>query len=184
MVLLDGAPGEIISKDGRKIISSDGAGAGFPWKDGLSVGGSKGENGGRAAPSNREAARAGPGAVAPLLQKQDSLDDAEAQIMQQVIEQSLREQEEIERAIQLSLSGGGGSSIQKYRDRHVQSAGGDGRGGLRGPRSLPAPPLTCSINFRHRSGEEAVKPAPPPYKKLDVELGPPPAYESLEAKSK
>ena len=67
-----------------------------------------GENGGRAAPSNREAARGGPGAAAPTLQKQDSLDDVEAKILQQVIEQSLREQEEIERAIQLSLSGGAG----------------------------------------------------------------------------
>jgi hypothetical protein len=45
LVLLDGATGEIISKDGRKIVSSDGI-AGFSWKDGVSGGGSKGGNGG------------------------------------------------------------------------------------------------------------------------------------------
>jgi hypothetical protein len=43
--LLDGATGEIISKDGRTIVSSDGI-AGFSWKDGVSGGGSKGGNGG------------------------------------------------------------------------------------------------------------------------------------------
>ena len=45
LVLLDGATGEIISKDGRTIVSSDGI-AGFSWKDGVSGGGSKGGNGG------------------------------------------------------------------------------------------------------------------------------------------
>ena len=45
LVLLDGATGEIISKDGRKIVSSDGI-AGFSWKDRVSGGGSKGGNGG------------------------------------------------------------------------------------------------------------------------------------------
>jgi len=45
LVLLDGATGEIISKDGCKIVSSDGI-AGFSWKDGVSGGGSKGGNGG------------------------------------------------------------------------------------------------------------------------------------------
>jgi hypothetical protein len=43
--LLDGATGEIISKDGRTIVSSDGI-AGFSWKDGVFGGGSKGGNGG------------------------------------------------------------------------------------------------------------------------------------------
>ena len=45
LVLLDGATGEIISKDGHTIVSSDGI-AGFSWKDGVSGGGSKGGNGG------------------------------------------------------------------------------------------------------------------------------------------
>ena len=45
LVLLDGATGEIISKDGRTIVSSDGI-AGFSWKDGVFGGGSKGGNGG------------------------------------------------------------------------------------------------------------------------------------------
>ena len=43
--MLDGATGKVISKDGRKIVSSDGI-AGFSWKDGVSGGGSKGGNGG------------------------------------------------------------------------------------------------------------------------------------------
>ena len=34
LVLLDGKTGELITKDGRNIISSDAAGANFPWKDG------------------------------------------------------------------------------------------------------------------------------------------------------
>ena len=52
--------------------------------------------------------------------------------------------------------------------------------------SPPPPSPAPSISDTEASGEEAVKrkPALPPYKKLDVELGPPPAYESLEAKSK
>jgi thiol-disulfide isomerase/thioredoxin len=260
LVLLDGATGELISKDGRKIVSSDGAGAGFPWKDGLSGGGSREEDGGRAAPSNSEAVHVGPGAAAPALQKQSSLDDLEAQIMLQVMEQSRREQEEIEHAIQLSLQ----SNAPPMSGQQISDTGREGVQGLwffeeqgtwkkfdavgeqevelafqRGletvrstffnprlqkqivytydlnsmqqvnastgfirrikreiqqpipvPTIPPSPSPAPSISKTEASGEEAVERKPAPsvtpstYKSLDVELGPPPAYGSLEEKSK
>jgi len=82
----------------------------------------EGRGAGRAAQGNREAAREGPGAAAATLQKQDSMDEVEDQIVRQVEEQSRREQEELDRAIARSLADTGPGAVGEKRPSAAAAA--------------------------------------------------------------